>query len=92
MSAYVDFGYGNDEQITRDGELLATLGFPLEQVADSHDNAVMKAFEAAGGDMSPHSGYSWSCACSVAAVLQKHGWTTVDNVPEDSPLYERVVK
>ncbi len=89
--AYVNFGYGDGGSITRDGELLATLGFTVDQLADDHNAEVDAAFVAAGGDMTPHSGYSWSCARSVAAVLVKHGWKTVDEIPLDHELRIQMV-
>lgn len=96
--AHVDFGYGRDSNmgITKDGELLATLGFSLDELnndkMDGNDDvlAIFNKFVDAGGDDS-HSGYSWSCVRSVAMVLVKHGWKTVDEIPADNPLHERVI-
>jgi hypothetical protein len=92
---YVDFGYSADELITTDGELLATLGFTPEElgndrIAGNEDIMGMfnKFVEAGGSDT--HSGYSWSCVRSVAAVLVKNGWSKVADIPEGNPLRERV--
>lgn len=91
MSAYVDFGYGKefDEQISRDGELLAGIATFEEVQAD--ESGVEERFLAAGGSDS-HSGYSWGCVKSVAALLLKHGWKTVEDIPAGDPLSERVVR
>lgn len=90
--AYVEFGYGGDLSITTDGELLATLGFTEEELNTDHTEkevSILQTFIDAGGDDS-HSGYSWSCVRNVAAVLVRNGWKSVDEIPADSPLRERV--
>lgn len=93
--AYVEFGYGGDLSITTNGELLATLGFTEEQLntdrVEGNEDvpAIFNKFVEAGGDDS-HSGYSWSCVRNVAAVLVRNGWKSVDEIPADSPLRERV--
>lgn len=94
MKPYVDFGYGSqDKLIARDGEWIVSQGFTLEQVG-KNDPAISQAYFAKNKAQkkcaSPHSGNSWECALNVAAVLLKHGWKTVADIPQDSPLYERV--
>lgn len=91
MSAYVDFGYGKefDEQISRDGELLASIATMNELEADG--KALYARFAEAGGDPG-HSGYSWGCVRNVAAVLLKHGWKSISDIPLDDPLSKRVVR
>lgn len=95
--AYVDFGYGNgDNEISRDGELLATLGFTWEELSSDRNPALSTAFTAAKLKANrkwknPHSGYTWGCVVNVACVLVKHGWKTIDDIPADHPLRERVI-
>lgn len=94
---WIDFGYrveGN-KGITRDGEILAALGFTVQELEDERANgsedsdAIWNKFVEAGGDDS-HSVYSWGYVRNVAAVLVNHGWKTVDDIPEDSSLYKQV--
>lgn len=86
---WVEFGYGSmDAEISRDGERLATLLTPDDIGKDEPTDLMSRFIEAGGND--DHSGYSWGCVKSVAAVLVKHGWKTVDEIPADSPLYERI--
>lgn len=85
---FVKFGYSDDSdrQITKDGELVASL-ITVEQLGD--DELIWSKFVAAGGDDS-HSGYSWSCVKSVAAVLLNNHWKSVSEIPQNSPLYSRL--
>lgn len=87
---YVEFGYGEelDRQITKDGELLATMLKPDDLGKDEPDGLWERFVAAVGSD--GHSGYSFGCAKSVACVLVKHGWKSVADIPQDSPLYERI--
>lgn len=88
---YVDFGYGeaSDQKITVNGELLASLGFTIDEIEEDKDRKVTDAFYEAGGSKD-HSGYSWGCMTSVACVLVENGWKTVDEIPEDDPLFKRI--
>lgn len=98
MSAYVDWGYGEngDRKITTEGELLASLPLADEEIrtdklADSEDAlGVFNKFVEAGGD-DGHSGFSWSCVREVAYRLREYGWKTIDEMPRDHMLADRVV-
>lgn len=94
---WIDYGYGieGNKKITRDGEILASLGFTVQELEDGRANgsedsqAIWNKFVEAGGDDS-HSNNSWLNVRNVAAVLVNHDWKTIDDIPEDSPLYKRV--
>lgn len=98
MSAYVKWGYGvgGDKAITRDGKLLASLDVSTEEIGtgklDNSDDilALFNKFVEAGGDDS-HSGFSWGCVLGVAYKLREYGWKTIDEMPRDHMLADRVV-
>lgn len=89
MSKYVDFGYGKelDQRITTDGELLATLITPDDLGKDEPDDLWERFIEAGGTE---HSYGSFECVKGVASVLIRHGWKSIDDIPQDAPLFERI--
>lgn len=91
MSKYVYFGYGKGGSIaiSRDAELLVSLGFSAQQINDD-EQVVFETFVKAGGDDS-HSGYSWSCVRNLAHVLLSANVKQVDDLPSDMPESERIL-
>jgi hypothetical protein len=91
MSKYVDSGYGKDGSIaiSRDAELLVSLGFNASQI-EKDFAAMFESFVAAGGDDS-HSDYSWSCVRSLAMVLLNNNVKLVDELPTTIPQSDRVL-